>query len=377
MKVLNPFRFDKEVTHNYFCGRSDEIKELKSYIDNSTNVIISMKRRIGKTSLIKEVIQNHLDESMMASYVDLLSITSVKELYEAFVVLVQSVVGHKNVWSQVATTVSDSFKQADISMSIGSRPSLKITFKGHDYYKLLEILLDDFHHFIVKNKIKVVFAIDEFQKISLLENNEKIEAILRSAIQSSHNISYIFTGSNETLLNAMFSKTRPFYRQGVNYQLRPIEDDVLFKWANERFKRVDTYMKRDAFDTIYTLVNKEIKIMQHLFFNLFRDYHDSAPIDSNFTKKTLIDIYSNHSEISMIFNSYTLNEQKMLKVIVQEDGVNVTISSFINEYNIAQGSVSKVLKQLEQKNIIQRGQEKIELIDTELKLWILAHLQML
>ena len=52
----NPFVYGKEVSGCNFCNRKSEIKELCRDAINSQNVIIFSQRRLGKTSLIREVL---------------------------------------------------------------------------------------------------------------------------------------------------------------------------------------------------------------------------------------------------------------------------------------------------------------------------------
>ena len=72
-----------------------------------------------------------------------------------------------------------------------------------------------------------------------------------------------------------------------------------------------------------------------------------------------------------------LNEQKMLKIIALKDGVGVTVSPLLTEYNINNGSVSNILKRMTEDYIIAKRDSRYEIIDSELKLWILVGKQAL
>lgn len=78
----NPFKFDREVDGSYFCGREDAISDTEDYIVNQTNMIMFSKRRIGKSSLIKEVFNNRLDKGILTAHVDIYAISNIRELYE-------------------------------------------------------------------------------------------------------------------------------------------------------------------------------------------------------------------------------------------------------------------------------------------------------
>ena len=53
---MNPFRIDKIVPPDDFCGRADEISRLSTLIEGKANVIIFGDRRYGKTSLIQNFV---------------------------------------------------------------------------------------------------------------------------------------------------------------------------------------------------------------------------------------------------------------------------------------------------------------------------------
>ena len=52
-----PFKYGTVVWKDDFCGREEQIKQLKNFIVSSQNVLIYGERRIGKTSLIYETIR--------------------------------------------------------------------------------------------------------------------------------------------------------------------------------------------------------------------------------------------------------------------------------------------------------------------------------
>ena len=59
MDVDNPFRFGGHVTGEDFVDREREIKELVREARNGINVLLISHRRMGKSSLLAEVIRRH------------------------------------------------------------------------------------------------------------------------------------------------------------------------------------------------------------------------------------------------------------------------------------------------------------------------------
>ena len=78
---------------------------------------------------------------------------------------------------------------------------------GKDFVYLKQI----FHYLSVLDK-RVYIAIDNFQQI--LQYPEKgVDALLRSYVEESTNVTFIFAGNNEHKMHEMFvSPTKPFYQ---------------------------------------------------------------------------------------------------------------------------------------------------------------------
>jgi len=57
---MNPFIFGSVVTGKNFTNRTKILKSLKDTCQNGQNILIYGDRRIGKTSLIVELLKNNL-----------------------------------------------------------------------------------------------------------------------------------------------------------------------------------------------------------------------------------------------------------------------------------------------------------------------------
>ncbi|WP_457748556.1 ATP-binding protein [Sulfurimonas sp.] len=378
--IRNPFRFEGIVTGEEFCDRKSDIDSLLQYMHSGNNVIISMKRRVGKSSLIKEIFENHIDKKQLISgYTDIYGITSIKELYLSLKDEVEKIVGLSTKLNIASERIKNAFSGAEVFLELSKSPKVKIEFAGNDYALLIKKLFLSLREYAEDNSLQFVFAIDEFQKIACLSKDEvdKIETNLRTAMQESKRISFILSGSNQTMLDKMFQEGRPLYRQGVHYPLEPINEDVFFKWVGKKFKRKEITISKEAFSYVYNLSNGEAKIVQQICFELFARTKEFDNIELQDVCEIVEKIYKSNSEISAKFNMLKLNEQKMLKVIALENGSGVTVSPLLLEYNISSGSVSNILKRMVEDYIIAKRDSRYEIIDSELKLWILVGKQAL
>ncbi len=373
MSIPNPFQFEGAVTGANFCDREETINALIEYMKNGANVIISKKRRVGKRSLIKEIFDRRLkDTRIVHGYIDIYSATSIKDLYDAIKDGVEQVVGGAMKLKIAQQRISDAFAGASITLTVGASPKMQIEFTGNDYSALIRKMLVSLQGFASDNNLSVVLAIDEFQKIAFLEEHESIEANLRTAMQDAKKICFVMSGSNQTQLDKMFSDARPLYRQGTHLHLVPIEREMFRLWVIKKFKRKSITISSDAFDTIYDFANTEAKIVQQICFELFWRKEELFNITKEDVCEVVEMLYKYNSEIAAIFGGFNLNRQRMLKVIAYCGGKHVTVSPYIAEVGLKHGTVSALLKKmLSEHKIVQNGKD-YEIVDTELKLWILV-----
>ena len=75
---MNIFPYETIASDKNFFSRDKEISQINQFIENSNNLIIFSKRRMGKTSLINEVFLRMEKEKkdILAIYIDIYDITS-------------------------------------------------------------------------------------------------------------------------------------------------------------------------------------------------------------------------------------------------------------------------------------------------------------
>lgn len=374
--LTNPFKFEGIVTGPDFCGREDDINELLEYIRSSNNVVISMKRRVGKTSIIKEIFTNHikLEDRLLAEYVDIYGITTTKELYLALKEKVENILSLANRIGIEIERLMDAFNEAVVQTESGGSNKISITFHGNNYGELIKKLLLSLEKYATNNNFRVAFAIDEFQKIAYLEkvDFDIIQTNIRSAMQTCKHICFIISGSNQTMLDKMFRESEPLYRQGAHHPLKPIDKDVFHNWVSAKFRLKEIIFPSDAFYYLYDLANTEAKIIQQVCFKLFAKMNELQEVKKSDVCSVIVDIYKFNSELMSKFSNLKLTEQKMLKVIAMEQEHGITVSPLLREFRIKPGSVNGLLKQMQNNHQITKiSTGKYEIVDTELKLWIL------
>jgi AAA+ ATPase superfamily predicted ATPase len=223
-KVKNPFIYGGRVTGETFCNRQKEIKELLSDILAKQHVILFSQRRFGKTSLVWRVLSEARKNGVIPVYVDLYPVSSLAEFIELYAkAIAESLSGYEKAMK----LLKGLFSRLYLSMGLDSmgNPQWNVGFDRNRESESLDEVLMTFDAYLKRTKKAGVVVFDEFQQISETNGN-KMEARLRTAIQTHEHVSYIFVGSRKHLLQDIFSNpNRPFYRSGKIFPLRKISSD--------------------------------------------------------------------------------------------------------------------------------------------------------
>jgi hypothetical protein len=88
-----------------------------------------------------------------------------------------------------------------------------------------------------KKSNKSIVVLDEFQEITYMGKN--LPRQLRAVIQHHKNVNYVFLGSLETMMKAIFEiKKSPFYHFGYLMSIDKIPYDDFFEYLKKRFSEV-------------------------------------------------------------------------------------------------------------------------------------------
>jgi len=373
--IKNPFKFDIEVDGNYFCGREEAIDDIKEFILNQTNIIMFSKRRIGKSSLIKEVFKNKLDKDILTAHIDIYAISNIRELYEYLKEGIESSLITRETsldkLAHLTQELNTFFINTDVKLTISSSPKIELTSTEKDYYKSLQQLFYGYFAFLKSKNLQAVIAIDEFQKIISLNKADKVEALLRTIVNKRENCSFIFTGSKRNLLLSLFNNSnRPFFKLGIEYPLEPIEMIEFFVWTESRFKIKNIILEQEAFEYLYDISDGETRFIQLVSYKLFRTQEDTSIITLNTMVNLVSVIIKSKKDFGIYLETFTTAQQNTLKVIAVSSGVNIFDEAVLIEYDIKTSSLQSATKSLMDKGVLFKSDKNIQFEDIEFKLWL-------
>lgn len=367
---MNPFLITGYISPEYFCDRENETKRLTNSILNRRNVILFSRRRIGKTALINHVFHKlGKNKTTKAFYVDLYSTNDIKEFTES---LAKAVIGELDSGLKKLT---DNLRKifGNLRPTISYDPLTGNPVLSFDWLnsEQANTTLEGIFSYLDESKKNIVIAFDEFQQVTNYPQ-KNIEALLRTHLQNSPNITLIFSGSQDHLITSMFKdKSRPFYQSGELFHLEKISEQSYKKFIMSAFKKGSKKIEPEVVDFVLNICEVHTYYVQYLCNRLYS--LDVQVINEQVVSDTLLQILNENETYYLNYrNLLTRNQWTLLTAIAKENGIQqITSQKFINKYSLnTPSSVKAALDVLIQKGTIYYSNNIYEVDDIFLKMWL-------
>ncbi|MDR3217835.1 MAG: ATP-binding protein [Dysgonamonadaceae bacterium] len=366
----NPFLVAGYNSPNYFCGRELETEKIISALENDRNISLISPRRFGKTGLIHHVFYslNEQNKSVNCFYLDIFSTQNLHEFVQLFG---KTILGKLDEHAEKALKhISAFFKSFRPSLSYDSitgQPELSINIQ----MERAESSLQEIFAYLQQSGKKCYIAIDEFQQIT--EYPEKgVEALLRSYMQFSSNVQFIFAGSKKHLMDAMFSAVnRPFYQSTQKIGLKEIPQNTYADFAGKHFAKSKKTLKPELFGLIYNIVLGHTWYIQFILNQLYAlQKTQYSELD---VKNIIADVLE---EENATYKTYcemlTKGQLRLLTAIAKERKIsNPFHFQFMKKHNLtAASSVKLALKSLIDKTLVLNDDGNYFVYDRFFSLWL-------
>lgn len=349
-----------------FCDREQERKRLKDNIYNIQHSLVISPRRYGKTSLILKTI-NEIKWPYV--HVDLFLALEEKKIMERFLNGIAKLVSEViPINLKAVTKIRDFFKSFSVSLTAGDVSfELKLE-SGHNHPTTLRAAIESLENLLLKHKKRAIFFIDEMQDIAKTGVSDDIEAILRFYAQKTKSLAFIFSGSNRKLLQEIFNdRTRPLFKMcdRLNLQRIAYEDYSNFlndaartKWSKE--------LLQSNLDEILKLTERHPYYVNYLCGNLW--HLNKLPTVEQIRSVWMQMCNEEASGIAMDIEALSLNQKKLLDYIAQKGAlINSTAQEHQQRLRLTSRGILQSLKGLLEKDIVEKTNEGIKIIDPLLK----------
>lgn len=230
--MKQPFRTNQVVESPYFADRDKETRRVLRAMRGRERLVLYGERRQGKSSIIARAAQRLRKEGGVVIMIDAWKTRTLDGINRAILRAVPS--------SWIKGPRLERLMRAfgglvGVTPDEDGRPVLRLVSAGanRDAHPddSLEKILGGLDQLAGDREKPVVVVIDEFQTLEMIRPEGG--AFLRSVVQETGNLGWIFSGSVVGLVTDLIGPTGPFH--GIErMEVREIEPDFLARWIEER-----------------------------------------------------------------------------------------------------------------------------------------------
>ena len=323
MIANSPFNVSFGEKPNNLIERSEEFNQITSVFDNDNPetkiIILTGARGVGKTVLL----------------------SSIKKYYDNLDNWI-SLDANPNldILEQLASKIYEYGKIKKLFLKTEFNFSFKglgFSIKGDNPVSSIQVLLDKMLKYLKDKKVKVLITIDD------IISNEEVKIFAhayQSFIREGYLLYFIATGLYENIEKLFNEKNLTFLSRAPKLYLGKLNLKAI------TYSYMDIFnIDEDAAIKIAKQTNGYAYAYQLLGSILYKN--DKNKIDKEVLRK--YDLYLDDNSYSLIWNSLSSNEKKILYAVVN---TNATIKEIINNSNLTNSSIQVYKKQLVKKGII-------------------------
>lgn len=231
------------------------------------------------------------------------------------------------------------------------------------YFFLLSIFLSDTNkkeytlrgllEFLDRQGTHIVIAIDEFQQIREYPE-ENMEALLRTYIQHTHNLTFIFSGSKKHLMTDIFiNEKKPFYSSTTFVSLDKISVISYSTFIRRLFTQAGKEISDEAIDYILDWTRRHTYYTQQLCHTVFANGDSEIGVAS---VKTACNQLLEQGEYTYLqYRQMLTPKQWNFLIAVAKEGIihKATSAEILSKYKLGTpSSVTRLIDSLREKGLL-------------------------
>jgi len=328
----NPFLVRGFLKDEWFCDREAETEKLLSNALNGVDTTLISPRKYGKTGLIFHLFHRIEEEHLPIKciYVDLFHTRSLEDFVKA---LADELIKFPQQTS-FGQRVLDFLKRLRPIFSYDSLtgdPQISFTYQlESEKEQNLKNILEFLNH----QPEKILLALDEFQQVT--DYPENMEAILRAHIQNMHNMRFIFSGSQQTMMTEIFtSPKRPLFSQTQQVSLDKIPEEQYAPFIKKLFREGNMQIDDEVIQFIMDWTRRHTYYTQSLCNKVFSKHVATIEPDAvRLACSELLD--ENENSYVQYRELLTPPQWQMLIALAKERKVEqITSNAFLQKYHIS------------------------------------------
>ena len=355
----NPFVYSRALAAGEGIERTAEVDILLGRAAGGHNVTLYAARRMGKTSLLKQVRLAADRRKIVNVLVDLGDVLSVAD------VAVRLEQAFRALPGRLKRVVDREFGALGISSPVGGFTVQRREVR--DPIAIVHSLLEVPARIAERSDRRVLVIFDEFQALVDLKG---LDGVFRSHLQHQERVSCIFSGSEPSLLRALFEdRARPLYGQAEQIRLERIPFEAAHDFVSRRFSESG----KDAGDVVGELVSlselhpQRLMLLAHLLW----DQVETGPATMSDLRRAYdAAVRAVGQELRFLWDGLTANERRVLAAVASD------LSPYKAEARTMAGlasasSAQRAVEALLGRGILERRNgETLRIIDPLLARWV-------
>lgn len=364
------FVYGMSVEGDNFTDRVNETKRLKMDFENGINVILVSPRRIGKSSIVRKVMNEIADPKIKTVFIDIYDCRNEYDFYNRFAseLLKQTASKTEQVIENikrflVRLTPKIAFSpepMSEYSLSLGITPQ---NYQPEEILQLPEVIgqAQDLH---------IVVCIDEFQQIGEMSNSLTIQKRLRGIWQHQRHVSYCLFGSKKHMMTKLFlNRKMPFYQFGEMMYLNKIPTADWVPFICSRFVSQNKQISGELAQRICETVEGNSSYVQQLAWNVLAETEKVAT-EQDFCRGVDALLAQCSALFEEQLKGLTGFQINFLRALC--DGVSSDFGSkaILESYNLgSKSNISRIKTTLQDKEMIDFDKDGVYLEDPVFRIW--------
>lgn len=371
--MINPFQYGGIVGPEAFCNRAQELHDLKRAATNGDRLLIYAERRLGKTSLVKHVLDSLSKQDFLPIYIDLWATGGTASFVKTAAKAIAEAAATRA--DKLLETSKELFRHLIPSLTLDESGNPLIQFgarSGIERERALEDVLEAPAKLAQKHSRRVVVVYDEIQQI-MDYGDDTVERTLRSHMQMHQRIAYFLLGSRKHLIQRLFrDRNRPLYQSAGFYPLGPIRTEDWVPFIRERFEAARKPMAEAHIEALCAWTEGHPFYTQHLAHAVWEITPEGEAVTEETLQAALALLLRRVSYPYMVlWESLTSNQQQLLWGLAAEVlPAKPFAQAFLKKYDLAASSAHRAAAGLLERDVVDREGEGFIISDRFFRLWI-------
>lgn len=370
----NPFRFGSPVRAAELIDRQAERAELVRCLVEGRNLVLVAPHGMGKSSLLAAAAGDCREQGVHTIHVDLFPAINTRRFAEIYAsALTLEPEGTIQEMQEAVQQLVPNFMPRVVVTGSG-KPGLQLDLwdRDRDIRMLLDRILDAPSQIAAERKQPIAVVLDDFEDLLGLAEDELLDN-LAAAVRKHRNVTYCFVLRKDSSASAHFAGEKGrFHGLAEGVALEPLPADQLSEGLAGKFSGAGMQVDDGICDRIVELADlspHHAQRLAHAFFEVAREEGQAGEAQLRAGLGRVLDsgAYSYRSQ----WNQLAPHQRNLVLAIAQ--GYTERLHSQRMVFQLGLGSpstVSKNLRTLSDREILQRRGDAVHFVDPWFGLWL-------